>query len=210
MVKYAWVQQTEHLLEWAAHPTKRPTRTESAMLDQINRFANSATTTVNDNLPKDFRNDFLGAVTDSFTQTSDRVLDTVVDTNRRVVEFAVTTADRVADQFSLDLPLGDRLPTPEEAGKACLDFVERAVSMNREMNERIVEMLKVDAPKVVTTAARTTPAKTTTAKKATAKKATARKTTARKTTARKTTARKTTAKKTTARKAPASKAVASA
>jgi hypothetical protein len=180
------------------------------MLDQINRFANSATTTMNDNLPKDFRNDLVAAVTDGFTQTSDRVLDTVVDTNRRVVEFAVTTADRVADQFSFELPLGDRLPTPAEAGKAYLDVVERAVSMNREMNERVVEMLKADAPKVATMAARTAPAKRTAAKRPTTKKSTAKKASAKKATAKKATTRKSATRTSAPAKAAASEAVASA
>jgi hypothetical protein len=172
------------------------------MLDRINKFANSATTTFTDNLPKDFRADFVGAVAESYTQTNDRVLDTVVDTNRRVVEFAVTTADRVADQ--LEFSFDDRMPTPAEAGKAYLDFVERAVSLNREMNERLIEMLKLDTPKVATIVAAVS------ADQSAAKKTTARKTTARKTTARKSTAKKATARKSTARKSPATSAAASA
>jgi len=157
------------------------------MFEQITKFANEATTTINDSVT-DAIND--NNIADRFTTTSDRVLDAVLDTNRRIVDAAVTTADRVAEQFrsqvSVELPFADRLPTPTVAGERYLDFVERAVSLNRDMNQRVVDMIKADN-----------------AKKAPAKKTVANKTVAKKTPAKKTVAKKTPAKKTVAKKAVA-------
>ena len=154
------------------------------MFEQITKFANEATTTINDSVT-DAIND--NNIADRFTTTSDRVLDAVLDTNRRVVDAAVTTADRVAEQFrsqvSVELPFADRLPTPTVAGERYLDFVERAVSLNRDMNQRVVDMITADN----------------------AKKAPANKTVANKTVAKKTVAKKTPAKKTVAKKAVAAK-----
>jgi len=148
------------------------------MLDQINKFANTASTTINDAINENRPTNIGEAISENFTQTSDRVLDNVVDSNRRMVEFVVTTADRVSGQVSVELPFADRLPTPAEAGEAYLDFVERAVSMNREMNERVADMLNVDqpqaAPKVT---AKKAPVKKASAKRAPVKKAPVRKTT---------------------------------
>ena len=146
------------------------------MFEQITKFANEATTSVTDAI-----ND--SNITERFTTTSDQVLDTVLDTNRRIVDFAVTTADRVTDQIKVELPFADSFPTPTVAGERYLEFVERAVSINREMNQRIVEMIKADnakaaSDKVVATA-------TTVAKKAPAKKAPAKKRPAKKTVAKK-------------------------
>ena len=157
------------------------------MFEQINKFANEASTTVTDAI-----NDT--NVSERFTTTSDQVLDAVLDTNRRVVDFAVTTADRVADQINFDVPFADSFPTPTDAGERYLEFVERAVSMNRDMNQRVAEMITVDnakaaADKVVA------PAKKTVAKKSTAKKSTAKKSTAKKSTAKKSTAKKAAASK---------------
>jgi len=162
------------------------------MFEQINKFANEASTTVTDAI-----NDT--NVSERFTTTSDQVLDAVLDTNRRVVDFAVTTADRVADQINFDVPFADSFPTPTDAGERYLEFVERAVSMNRDMNQRVAEMITVDnakaaADKVVA------PAKKTVAKKSTAKKSTAKKSPAKKSTAKKSTAKKSTAKKAAASK----------
>jgi hypothetical protein len=83
----------------------------------------------------------------TFVETNDRVLDTVVSINRRVVETAVEVADR-APSFGLpvELPLADKLPTPAEAGKQYIDFVERAVSMNRDFANRIAAQLPTAAP----------------------------------------------------------------
>ena len=151
------------------------------MFEQVTKFANEATTSVTDAI-----ND--SNITERFTTTSDQVLDTVLDTNRRIVDFAVTTADRVTDQIKIELPFADSFPTPTVAGERYLEFVERAVSINREMNQRIVEMIKADnakaaSDKVVATAK--TVAKKVPAKKAPAKKRPAKKTVAKKPVAKK-------------------------
>ena len=152
------------------------------MFEQITKIANETSTTVTDAI-----NDT--DISERFTTTSDQVLDAVLDTNRRVVDFAVTTADRVAEQIKLDVPFADNFPTPADAGERYLEVVERAVSMNRDMNQRVAEMIKVDnakaaADKVVApvkkTVAKTTPAKKTPARKAAAKKRPAKKTVAKK------------------------------
>ncbi len=173
------------------------------MFEQITKFANEAT----DNLT--------GSVTDAikdnniserFTTTSDQVLDAVLDANRRIVEISVTTADRIVEQLNVELPFGDRFPTPTVAGERYLEFVERAVSLNRDMNQRVADMIKADnvraaSDKVVATAktaTKTTPTKTT-ATKTTARKTAAKKTTA-KTSPRKSPVRKTAAKKRTVAK----------
>jgi len=161
------------------------------MFEQITKFANEATTSVTDAI-----ND--SNVTERFTTTSDQVLDTVLDTNRRIVDFAVTTADRVGDQIKVELPFADSFPTPAAAGERYLEFVERAVSINREMNQRIVEMIKADnakaaSDKVVATAetvAKTAPATKRPAKKAVAKKRPAKKTVAKRPVAKKAAASK--------------------
>ena len=110
------------------------------MFDQITKIANDATTSVTDAI-----ND--NDISERFTTTSDQVLDAVLDANRRIVDFAVTTADRVADQVNVELPFADSFPTPTVAGERYLEFVERAVSMNRDMNQRVVEMIKADNAK---------------------------------------------------------------
>ena len=157
------------------------------MFEQITKFANETSTSVTDAI-----ND--NNISERFTTTSDQVLDAVLDTNRRIVDLAVTTADRVADQVKVELPFADSLPTPTVAGERYLEFVERAVSMNRDMNQRVAEMIKVDnaraaADKVVA------PVKKTVAKKAPAKKTAAKKRPAKKTAAKKATAKKAVASK---------------
>jgi cell division septation protein DedD len=149
------------------------------VFDQVTKFANTASTNVND------------SIRENLTSTSDQVLDVVLDTNRRIVDLAVSTADRISAQIDLEVPFADRLPTPTAAGERYLEFVEQAVSLNREMTERVVEMLQADDGNGVA---------------ATAEKATARKAAAKKPTARKAAARKPAAKKSTAKKAPARKA----
>jgi hypothetical protein len=186
------------------------------MFEQITKFANEATTTINKSVTDanksvtDTVNDVSDTITDAltdamkdndiaerFTTTSDQVLDAVLDTNRRVVDFAVTTADRINEQIKLDVPFADNFPTPAVAGERYLEFVERAVSLNRDMNQRVAEMITVDnakaaADKVVAPVKQTV---TTTAKKAPAKKATARKRPAKKRPAKKTVAKKAAASK---------------
>ena len=101
------------------------------MRDQFTNFTATAAATLAENLDT----------------ANERALDAVIDANRKLVEFAVTTADRVAEQISFELPFADRLPslpTPAESGERYLDFVERAVAVNREFNDRIVAMLKSD------------------------------------------------------------------
>jgi len=176
------------------------------MFEQITKFANEATTSVTDAI-----ND--SNISERFTTTSDEVLDAVLDTNRRIVDFAVTTADRVADQIKVELPFADSLPTPAVAGERYLEFVERAVSINRDMNHRVAEMIKADnakaaSDKVAATAKSVadsagkavTGAAKTVSEKAPARKAPAKKRPARKPVAKKSAARKSAAKKSAARK----------
>jgi 2-hydroxychromene-2-carboxylate isomerase len=166
------------------------------MFEQITKFANETTDTLTSTVT-DAMND--NNISKRFTTTSDQVLDAVLDANRRIVDLAVTTADRVSEQLNVELPFADRFPTPTVAGERYLEFVERAVSLNRDMNQRVAEMITVDnakaaADKVVTTTK--TAATSTPAKKAPVKKAPARKTAAKKRPA---------ARKTAGKKAAASK-----
>jgi len=188
------------------------------MFEQITKFANEATTGVTDAI-----ND--SNISERFTTASDEVLDAVLDTNRRIVDFAVTTADRVADQVKFEVPFADSFPTPTVAGERYLEFVERAVSINRDMNHRVAEMIKADNAKaasdkvvatarnVADTASRTVTDTTrsvtgtakTVARKAPAKKATARKPIAKKAPAKRNAAKRSAAKRSAAKKAAASK-----
>jgi 2-hydroxychromene-2-carboxylate isomerase len=170
------------------------------MFEQITKFANETTDTLTSTVT-DAMND--NNISERFTTTSDQVLDAVLDANRRIVDMAVTTADRVAEQINVEFPFADRFPTPTETGERYLDFVERAVSLNRDMNQRVAEMIKVDnvkaAPEKVVATTKTM------AKKAPARKAPARKSAAKKRpAAKRTAAKRTTAKKTVAPKAAAS------
>jgi len=166
------------------------------MFEQITKFANETTDNVSRTV-SDINSTVTKTVADTniserFVTTSDQVLDAVLDANRRIVDMAVTTADRINEQVKLDVPFADSFPTPTVAGERYLEFVERAVSLNREMNQRVADMIKLDnakaaADKVVAPVTRTAP-----------KKATARKSAKRP-------ARKTVAKKASAKKATASK-----
>jgi len=131
----------------------------------------------------------------NFAETSNTVLDAVVDTNRRVVDAVVTLAERV----TLDPRISDALPTPAEAGARYLDFVEQAVAINRDWNNRIAEMIRTEVPKAATATKVAVDEPVT--KKPVVKKATAKKPVAKKTAAKKTAAKKTAAKKTAAKKA---------
>ncbi len=181
------------------------------MFEQITKFANEATTNITDSV-NDAIND--NNISERFTTTSDQVLDAVLDTNRRIVDFAVTTADRVNEQVrsqvKVELPFADSFPTPTVAGERYLEFVERAVSLNRDMNQRVVDMIKADnaksaSDKVVETAKTVADTATKTAKRTVAKKAPAKKAPAKKAAAKKRPAKKTAAKRTVAKKATASK-----
>jgi len=168
------------------------------MFDQITKFANDATTSVTDAV-----ND--AKLGEQFTNASDQVLDTVLDVNRRVVDFAVTTADRVNEQVrgqvDVELPFADSFPTPTIAGERYLEFVERAVSINRDVNQRIAEMITVDnAQAAARKVADTATGATRTSTKTVAEKAPARKAPAKKAAARKAPAKKAAAKKPTTSK----------
>jgi hypothetical protein len=127
---------------------------EQKMRTQINTFTNTFTNTVGENLEV----------------VVNRLSTVVVDVNRKIADVAVSTADRLVDQLPMDLPFGDRFPTPAQSAETYIDFVERAVAVNRDFSERVIAMLKVDAPVVpVPTAAH--PA----AKKAAPRKAAPRK-----------------------------------
>ena len=169
------------------------------MFEQITKFANETTDNVSRTV-NDINKTVTKTVKDTnvserFTTTSDQVLDAVLDANRRIVDMAVTTADRVAEQIrsqvDVELPFGDRLPTASVAGERYLEFVERAVSLNRDMNQRVAEMITADnakaasdkvvgAAKNVAGTATKTVTGTTVAKKAPAKKAPAKKAPAKK------------------------------
>lgn len=183
------------------------------MFEQITKFANETTDNVsrtvndiNDTITKTVKET---NVSERFTTTSDQVLDAVLDANRRIVDMAVTTADRVAEQLNVELPFADRFPKPAVAGERYLEFVERAVSLNRDMNQRVAEMISADnakaasdkvvgvAKNVADTATKTVTGRTVT-KKAPAKKAAAKR-------PAKKAAAKRPAKKTVAKKAAASK-----
>ncbi len=146
-------------------------------------------------------NEQLDTATANYTSTNDKVLDAVVDANRKAVDFAVKTVDSITKavdvpampKMPVELPFADRFDMPEfptaaEAGKRYLSFVERAADLNRDLNERVVEMLKIDGIKPVVKPAPKTSAKPA-AKKPAARKAAAKKT-AKKAPARKASAKK--------------------
>lgn len=85
---------------------------------------------------------------ESFVDANERILDTVVTVNRRIVDTAVEIADRAP---KMELPLADKLPTPAETGARYIDFVEQAVSMNRDFTAKVVGQL----PTGVATTAKT-------------------------------------------------------
>ncbi len=150
------------------------------MRDQINDRFNDFTDSLDEQVRRAGET-FNENVTTPATETADRVLDAVLDANRRAVDFAVTTADRV-QEYTGDLPMADRLPTPAETGERYLDFVERAVQMNRDFNQRVASMIETPAaaPKPAAKRPSATATSTKTAKKASAKK-TSKKASAKKT-----------------------------
>mgnify|MGYP001822399089 CR=1 FL=1 len=83
-------------------------------------------------------------VAESFTNTSDRVLDAVLDGNRRVVDTVVKTADDVNERLP-EMPWAERLPTAGEAGENYMEFVERAVEANRDFNHRVAKMITAES-----------------------------------------------------------------
>jgi hypothetical protein len=186
-------------------------------------------------------NEQVDTATANYTSTNDKVLDAVVDANRRAVDFAVKTVDAITNavevpdlpampKMPVELPFADRFelpelpefPTPAETGKRYISFVERAADLNRDLSERVIDMLKVEADKpVVKTAAKPAAktaakpaAKKPAAKKPVAKKPVAKKPVAKKPVAKKPVAKKpavrTAAPKSTAEQAPVSEAAATA
>lgn len=107
--------------------------------------------------------DNIDTASKTFVDANTRVLDTVVSVNRRIVDTAVEIAERAP---KVELPMADKLPTPAETGARYIDFVERAVSVNRDFTAKVVAQLPTG------TAA---PAKAKATTKARAKKATASK-----------------------------------
>ncbi len=74
----------------------------------------------------------------TYVDVTERVLDTVVSVNRRIVDTAVEVADRAP---KVDLAIVEKLPTPAETGARYIDFVERAVSANRDFTAKVVAQL---------------------------------------------------------------------
>jgi hypothetical protein len=116
---------------------------------------------------------------DNYASGSERVLDAVLDGNRKIVDVAVSTADQLVDQLPAEIV--NRFPTPADTGARYLEFVERAVEVNREWNDRIVALLTPDTPAApapvkkapAKRAAAKRPAKKAAAKRSPAKKAAA-------------------------------------
>jgi hypothetical protein len=137
----------------------------------------------------------LETATANYTSTNDKVLDAVIDANRKAVDFAVKTVDAITKAVEVpampELPFTGRFELPEfptaaEAGKRYISFVERAADMNRDLNGRVMDMLKIEE-----------------AKKPVAKKPVAKKPVAKKPVAKKPVAKKPVAKAPAAAKAPA-------
>ena len=82
--------------------------------------------------------------------TNERILDSVVEFNRTVVESAVSAADRVR---TVELPFADKLPTPTEAGDRYIEFVEQIAPMNRDFTAQVVGMLPTGVAPVAKTKA---------------------------------------------------------
>jgi hypothetical protein len=126
---------------------------------------------------------FTKTAAENYTEANDRILDVVVETNRKVVDFAVKAADQVVEQLEQidqlpDFKFAERLPTPAETGARYIEFVERAAEMNRDFTQRVVANLLAGdpvAPAVEKPAAEGAPAKKAPAKKSTARKSTAKK-----------------------------------
>ena len=98
----------------------------------------------------------LETATANYTSTNDKVLDAVIDANRRAVDFAVKTVDAITKVVEVpamvELPFAGRFelaefPTAAEAGKRYISFVERAADMNRDLHGRVIEMLKIEEAK---------------------------------------------------------------
>lgn len=135
-------------------------------------------------------NDQLETATTNYTSTNDKVLDAVIDANRKAVDFAVKTVDAITKAVEVpamsELPIAGRFELPEfptaaAAGKRYISFVERAAEMNRDLNGRVIDMLKIEEAK---------PAAKPAAKKAAVKKPAVKKPAAKKPAAKKPAAKK--------------------
>ncbi len=93
------------------------------------------------NVPTQITENF-DAATKTFVDANERVLDTVVSVNRRLVDTAVRVNKNITDRApKMDLPMADKFPTPAETGARYIDFVERAVSVNRDFTAKVVAQL---------------------------------------------------------------------
>ena len=131
-------------------------------------------------------NDQLETATTNYTSTNDKVLDAVIDANRKAVDFAVKTVDAITKAVEVpamsELPIAGRFELPEfptaaAAGKRYISFVERAAEMNRDLNGRVIDMLKIEEAKP---AAKKAAVKKPAVKKPAAKKPAAKKPAAKK------------------------------
>ena len=135
------------------------------------------------NIAEKFNEQVIGQLNQAgktYTKTNDRVLDAIVDTNRKAVDFVVKTADQAPHiGLAFEVPMVDRVefPTPADAGKRYLDVIERLAEINRDVSERMVSSFPADKPAVeaAVPAAKTAAVQKPTAKKPATKKASARK-----------------------------------
>ena len=135
------------------------------------------------NIAEKFNEQVIGQLNQAgktYTKTNDRVLDAIVDTNRKAVDFVVKTADQAPHiGLTFEVPMVDRVefPTPADAGKRYLDAIERLAEINRDVSERMVSSFPADKPAVeaAVPAAKTAAVQKPTAKKPATKKASARK-----------------------------------
>lgn len=123
---------------------------------------------------------FTTTAIDNYTETNDRVLDAIVDANRKVVDSAVKAADQLREQLDQienlpEMPFADRLPTPAEAGARYIDFVERAADLNREFAHRVADALRVEETVASAPEAAEKPAAKKSTKKSTTKKSATKK-----------------------------------
>ena len=86
--------------------------------------------------------DNIDTATKTFVDANERVLDTVVDVNRRIVDTAVRVNESLVERApKLEVPMADKLPTAAESGARYIEFVERAVSFNRDFTAKVVAQL---------------------------------------------------------------------
>lgn len=149
-------------------------------------------------------------IADRYASVSTTVLDAVVEAQHKLVDAWINGADKLVEVIPVDLP--SAFPAPAETGAKYLDFVERAATVNREWNARVVNMLRTGDVDHLTTPivdAATSMTETITdtiseaVSKVTPAAAPGAKAPAAKTPAKKAPAKKAPAKKAAAKKAPA-------